>query len=211
MEQMIAMILLISTLLLLQIRRISASVGILAFQSVILAFTAGVMWYKTGITHLLTAAILTLLVKAILIPGILQFTIKKTDINREVERFTSKYTSLLIALVLSVAGYYVTDRLNLPGTVSGESYLPVSVILIFLGTFIMIDHKKAIMQGVGLITIENGLVLVAQSISYGMPMIVELGIFFDMLVTVIVIGILSFRIHSAFDSLNTEKMQNLKG
>ena len=47
----------------------------------------------------------------------------------------------------------------------------------------MIYDKKALMQGVGLITIENGLFLVALSISYGMPMMVEFGIFFDMLVT----------------------------
>ncbi|GAX89842.1 hydrogenase [Effusibacillus lacus] len=211
MDQVIAMSLLISTLMLFQIRKISDSVGILAFQSVILSLTAGAMWYKTGFSHLLTAAVLTLLVKAIVIPSILQYTIKKIDIKREVERFTSKYTSLFIALALSVAGFYLTSRLQLPGTEHGEPYLAVSIILIFLGTFLMIDHKKAIMQGIGLITIENGLFLVAESLSYGMPLMVELGIFFDILVTVIVIGILSFRIHSTFESLNTEKMQNLKG
>lgn len=211
MDQVIAISLLISALMLFQIRKISDSVVILAFQSVILSLTAAAMWYKTGITHLLTAAVLTLLVKAIAIPCILQYTIKKIDIKREVDRFTSKYVSLLIALALSGAGFYLTSRLHLPGTEHGEPYLSVSIILIFLGTFIMIDHKKAIMQGVGLITIENGLFLVAESLSYGMPLMVELGIFFDMLVTVVVMGILSFRIHSAFDSLNTEKMRNLKG
>ena len=83
--------------------------------------------------------------------------------------------------------------------------------MIFLGTFIMIDHKKAIMQGVGLITIENGIFLIAESIAYGMPMVVEFGVFFDLLVSVVVIGILMFRIYSTFDSLSTENMQKLKG
>lgn len=211
MEQWIAMALLISTLWLFFIRRINDSIAILAFQSFVLSLSAGLIWYKTGISHLLLAAALTLLVKAILIPYILQYTIKKIGIKREVERFTSKSVSLLIALTLSVIGFYVTSHLDLPGKEFSQSFLPVSIILIFLGTFIMIDHKKAIMQGIGLITIENGLFLVAQSMSYGMPLMVELGIFFDVLVTVIVIGILSFRIHSTFDSLNTEKMQNLKG
>lgn len=211
MDQWIAMTLLISTLWLFRIRKISDAIAILAFQSFVLSLSAGVIWYKTGISHLLIAAALTLLVKAILIPYILQYTIKKIGIKREVERFTSKSASLLIALALSVTGYYVTSRLDLPSKEFGQSFLPVSIILIFLGTFIMIDHKKAVMQGIGLITIENGLFLVAQSMSYGMPLMVELGIFFDMLVTAVVIGILSFRIHSTFDSLNTEKMQNLKG
>ena len=211
MDQWIAMLLLISAFWLLQIRKISDSVPILVFQSVVLALTAGIMWYETGLTHLLVAAVLTLIVKAVIIPYILHYTIKKIDVHRQVERITPKHTSIFIAIILSMAGFYVTSRLHLPSTKIGEPYLPISLVLVFLGTFIMIDHKKALMQGVGLITIENGLYLVALSISNGMPMMVEFGIFFDMLVTVIIIGILSFRIHSAFDSLNIENMRKLKG
>jgi hydrogenase-4 component E len=211
MALLIGLGLLISTILLFQIRKISDSCGILAVQAVMLSLTAIFMWFKTGISHLLVAAIFTLLVKALLIPFILYFTIWRIDIKREVERFTTHYISLLIAVVLSAAGYYIASSLNLPSTEYGQTFLPVSVIMIFLGTFIMIDHKKAIMQGVGLITIENGIFLVAEAIAYGMPLVVEFGIFFDVLVSVIVIGILLFRIQSTFDSLNTEKMQKLKG
>jgi hydrogenase-4 component E len=211
MDQWIAMLLLLSAFWLLQIRKISDSVPILVFQSFILAFTAGFLWYETGLSHLLVAAILTLIVKAVIIPYVLHYTLKKIDATREIERITPKYTSLLIAILLSVAGFYITSRLHLPSAEFGEPYLPISIVLVFLGTFIMIDHKKALMQGVGLITIENGLFLVALSISYGMPMMVEFGIFFDMLVTVIIIGILSYRIHSAFESLNIENMRKLKG
>jgi hydrogenase-4 component E len=211
MDQWIAMLLLFSAFWLLLIRKISDSVPILVFQSLILAFTAGFLWFETGLSHLLVAALLTLIVKSVIIPYVLHYTLKKIDSLRDVERITPKYTSLLIAILLSVAGFYITSRLHLPSTKYGEPYLPISLVLVFLGTFIMIDHKKALMQGVGLITIENGLFLVALSISYGMPMMVEFGIFFDMLVTVIIIGILSFRIHSAFESLNIENMRKLKG
>ena len=176
-----------------------------------LSLTAAAMWYKTGIAHLLVAAVFTLIVKGILIPYILYYTIRKIGVMREVERSTGRYTSLLIALVLAALGYYIAAQLNLPSKELGKTYLPVSVIMIFLGTFIMIDHKKAIMQGVGLITIENGIFLIAESIAYGMPMVVEFGIFFDLLVSVIVIGLLMSRIYSTFDSLSTENMENLKG
>ncbi|MDP4126965.1 MAG: hydrogenase [Bacillota bacterium] len=209
MDQWIAILLLISTLLFFLIRKISESIPIMVFQSLILVLTPIVMWYKTGFTHLLMAASFTLVVKVIIIPYILYYTLKKID--RDVERFTSKYTSLIIALGLSVLGFYVTARLHLPTTEFGGRFLPISIILVFLGTYIMIDHKKSLMQGVGLITIENGLFLVAQSISYGMPMIVELGIFFDMFVSVVIIGLLSFHIHSTFESTNVEKLKNLKG
>ena len=211
MELLIGSGLLLSTIMLFQIRKVVDAVTILALQSFILSLTAAAMWYKTGISHLLVAAAFTLVVKGILIPYILYYTIKKIGIVHEVERYTGQYSSLLVALVLSAAGYYIAAQLNLPSKELGRTYLPVSVIMIFLGTFIMIDHKKAIMQGVGLITIENGIFLIAESIAYGMPMVVEFGIFFDLLVSVIVIGILMFRIHSTFDSLSTENMQKLKG
>ena len=67
------------------------------------------------------------------------------------------------------------------------------------------------MQGIGVIVIENGLFLLTQAISYGMPLAVELGIFFYLFVDVVIIASLSFRIHSVFHSLNTEKMQDLRG
>jgi hydrogenase-4 component E len=186
-------------------------VPIVAFQSLILTFIVVLMWGETGGSHLLIVALFTLGVKGIAIPIILYYTIQKTGIERRVERITSKYISFLIALALSLFGFYVPSHLHLPQSVPNEVFLPVSIILVLLGTFSMIDHKKAIMQGVGLIILENGLFLLSESMSHGMPLLVELGIFFDVFVTVVVIGILSFRIHSTFGSLNTERMQNLKG
>lgn len=211
MDSLVAAGLLVSTLLLFKIQKMSDAVGIIAFQSALLALAAAIMGFKTGLTHLLLAAGLTVAVKTLMIPAILYYTIRKTDARQAVERMSSPHVSLLLATLLLVAGYYVAAHLELPGTEHGESYLTTSIMLIFLGTFTMIEHKKAIMQAIGLIVIENGLFLVTQSVSYGMPLVVELGIFFDLLVSAAVIAVLSFRIHSTFDSLNTDKMQNLKG
>ncbi len=210
-ENWISYAMLLSVVITLQVRKISDAVKLLSFQSVLLAGLAAVIAWKLGIRHLYTAVALTLMVKAIVIPYILHYTIIKIDIKREVERFFSKQFIFLSTIGLALLGYYVTLRLPLTGGIIGKEFFPVSVILIFLGSFIMISHKKAIMQGIGLITIENGLFLVAMSLTYGMPLIVEMGIFFDLLIAVIIIGILSYRIHSTFDSLNTEKLKNLKG
>lgn len=211
MEHLIGTLLLLSTLLLFQINKIRHCVGILVFQSLVLSLITVGMWMKTGFVHLLITAILTVTVKAILIPLILYYTVKKTGRDRGVERITSKSVSFMVALLVSLVGFSITSRLDLPGVQYGQPYLSISIILILLGTFILIDHKKAIMQGVGLIIMENGLFLVAASICYGMPLIVELGIFFDLLVTVIVIRSLSLRIQSTFNSLNIENMRRLKG
>jgi hydrogenase-4 component E len=75
----------------------------------------------------------------------------------------------------------------------------------------MISRRKAIMQVLALLCLENGLFLAAISLTYGMPLIVELGIFFDLLVAVMVLGILVYRIQETFDSMDVTKLSRLRG
>lgn len=211
MESLVTAVLLLSTLLLFRTKKTMDAVIIVAVQSTGLAVIALLMWQKTGMVHLLIASVMTMVVKALIIPYILFYTVKKTRAKRNVERTMGQFGSLLIALVLVVTGQYVASHLSLPGAEHGMRYLGAAIILVFLGTFTIINNKQILMQGIGVIVIENGLFLVTQSISYGMPLAVELGIFFDLFVAVVIIASLSFRIHSVFHSLNTEKMQDLRG
>jgi hydrogenase-4 component E len=74
----------------------------------------------------------------------------------------------------------------------------------------MITRKKAITQVIGLLVMENGLFMAAISITYGMPLIVELGIFFDVLVAVLIMGVFVFRIQGTFDTLDTSFLRRLR-
>lgn len=210
-EQTLIYSLLIAVIFMLQVRKVTTSVTLLAFQSVILTVLSIATAFKTATWSLLITAALTLTIKAIAIPFILHYTIRKIDIKRWTEPYISRQFSFAIALILLIVSYYVTANIHLPGNESVREFLPVSVSLIFLGSFIMIVHKKAIMQGVGLITIENGLFLLTISIFTGMPLVIELGIFLELLIMVIIIGILASRIHSTFHSLSTDKLTKLKG
>jgi len=210
-EQTLIYSLLITVMFILLVRKVTTSVTLLAIQSLILTILSIATAIQTATWSLFITAALTFVVKAIAIPFILNYTIEKINIKRFTEPYISRQFSFAIALVLLIISYYVTGPFQLPGNDQVREFLPVSVSLIFLGSLIMIVHKKAIMQGVGLITIENGLFLLTISIFTGMPLVVELGIFFELLIMVIIIGILSFRIHSAFHSLSTDKLTELKG
>jgi len=74
----------------------------------------------------------------------------------------------------------------------------------------MISRKKAITQIMGLLTMENGLFLAAISVTYGMPLIVELGIFFDILMAVLIMGLFAFRINRTFASVDTTILRRLR-
>jgi hydrogenase-4 component E len=88
--------------------------------------------------------------------------------------------------------------------------LPVSLAITLLGFFVMISRKKAITQILGLLAMEDGLFFAALSTSYGMPLVVELGVFFDILVSVIIMGIYVYRIKETFDTIDTDILRELK-
>jgi len=87
----------------------------------------------------------------------------------------------------------------------------VAIALFLIGFFMMINRRKALTQVLALLSLENGLFLAAISLTYGMPMIVELGIFFDVLVAAMILAILVYRIRETFDSMDVSRLSRLKG
>jgi hydrogenase-4 component E len=206
-----SVILVISALLLVWVKSIMSSIKILALQSLFLGIACLALGAQTGSAELYVMAVLTILVKAILIPFILAATMRKINIRREAEKYIGRGVSLLLASGLVVFNYVVTERLDLILLVAEIQTLPHAVSMLLIGLFVMVTHKKAIMQGIGLIVIENGLFLLALSTALGMPFFVEIGIFLDVLVSVILISILSYRMDQTFRSISTDWLRKLKG
>ena len=81
---------------------------------------------------------------------------------------------------------------------------------VLLAFMMMITCSKAVPQVIGFLALENGLFFAATSATYGMPMVVELGIALDVLVGMIILGIFFFQIRETFDSLDLKHMEKLK-
>ena len=62
----------------------------------------------------------------------------------------------------------------------------------------------------GFLALENGLFFAATSATYGMPMVVELGIALDVLIGVLILGVFIFQIREQFDSLDIRHLERLK-
>ncbi len=123
--------------------------------------------------------------------------------------------SILISGCLTLVGYVVAQSFYHPEETSvraalGHNTLAVAIALFLIGFFTMLNRRKALTQVLGLLSLENGLFLAAISLTYGMPLVVELGIFFDVLVAVMILGILVFRIREAFDSMDVSKLRKLR-
>jgi hydrogenase-4 component E len=161
--------------------------------------------------HLFVTATLTAGLKGLLIPWFLMRVVDRIGIRREIEPFLNVPASLLICLGLTVVGYRVST--GFPEGVSGVAHhiIGVGLSLLLIGLFLMVTRKKAVTQVLALLTVENAVFLIALGVTSGMPLVVELGISFDVLLAVLVLGILVRRIVDRFESMDVSRLSNLKG
>jgi len=83
--------------------------------------------------------------------------------------------------------------------------------MLLIGLFLMVTRKKAITQILAILTVENAVFLVAVGVTSGMPLVVELGISFDVILAVLILGILVHRIVDRFESMDVSRLSKLKG
>ncbi|VVB93762.1 Uncharacterised protein [uncultured archaeon] len=210
MVQLIIALILVSTFLILGSTRLYSCVRAFGIQSFLLACVAGIVAYSTGKNDIYIVAVLTLVIKAAVIPYIFIYIIREIKVKREIELYVNVSPSLIIGGVLVVISYYLIRSISIISELSSFA-LSASMSLVSIGLFVMISRKKAIMQMLGILIMENGLFLGAISLTYGMPLLVELGIFFDVLIGVLIMGILIFRINKTFETIDTDMLKTLIG
>jgi len=163
-----------------------------------------------GETHLFIAAFLTLATKGILIPLLLRRIVRQLRVTHEIQPYIGNTLSLAISGIL-VAVVYASLKEGIFVTGFSRNVLQISIAVILISLFIMITRKKALTQVIGLLFMENGLFLAGFSLTFGMPTIIELGVLFDMLMGVIILGIFAIQIKRAFASADLDKLTVLKG
>jgi hydrogenase-4 component E len=161
-------------------------------------------------THLYIAAILTLTTKGIIIPIFLRSIVRRMRVTHEIEPYISNSMSLAISGIL-VAVVYASLKDGIFITGFSKNVLQISIAVILISLFIMITRKKALTQAIGLLFMENGLFLAGFSLTFGMPTMIELGVLFDMLMGVIILGIFAIQIKRAFATADLDKLTVLKG
>ena len=161
-------------------RRLSACVDLFALQSAFLAATAALVAFLTGHKHIYFAAALTIVIKVIVLPRILRKVIERLNVSRELGMNINIPAGLLICGALVIIAFFITQP------------------IIPLGYLLTRD------------SLANGVFLGATAAAYGMPLIVELGVFFDVLVAGLIVGIYTHRLQDTFDSVDTSTLTVLK-
>ena len=204
-----ALLLLIAFAMLSQ-RRILSLINLFALQGLVLSASTAVVAWSSNQHHLYYSAELTLALKVIILPWILHRLIRKLNVKWDIEMLFNIPTTMLVGIVLVVFAFNLAAPISeMSGTIT-KGTLGIAMACVLLSFMMMITRSKAVPQVIGFLALENGLFFAATSATYGMPMVVELGIALDVLVGMIILGIFFFQIRETFDSLDLKHMEKLK-
>ncbi len=202
-----ALILFLSFTLLAQSRLVSG-IHVFAWQGAVLAGATALV-AASGAHHLFISAGLTLLLKALLIPWMLHRQVRKLELERHVETLPHAALVLMGGAALVIFSYWVVvpiERLELLAT---RNIISLSLAVVLLGLLIMVTRRQAVTQVIGFMSMENGLFLAAVAATHGMPLVVELGVAFDVLVAAVLFGVFFLHISESIDSLDTDRLNRL--
>ncbi|MFI5294130.1 MAG: formate hydrogenlyase [Thermodesulfovibrionales bacterium] len=191
-------------------RRMYGLIHLFAWQGLFLSISTAIVGFVAGKHHLYISSVLTLSLKVVLLPYILHVLILRLKIQKEVETIVNVPLTMLIGIALVILSYHLTAPVRELSTLVTRSTLAVALATVMIGLLMMITRRHAVTQIIGFLAMENGLFFAATSATYGMPLVVELGVALDVLIAAFIFGIFFFHIHTTFDSLDVERMARLK-
>jgi hydrogenase-4 component E len=209
-NSLLAALILLTAFAMLVQRRMYALLHLFAWQGFFLSVSTAIVGFVAKTHHLYISSLLTLMLKVILLPYILHVLIRKLKIHKEVETIVNVPTTMLMGIALVIFSYHLTAPIRELSTLMTKSTLAVALATVMLGLLMMITRRHAVTQIIGFLAVENGLFFAATSATYGMPLVVELGVALDLLIAAFIFGIFFFHINTTFDSLDVEQMARLK-
>lgn len=205
----LAALILVTSFALLAQSRVIATIKVFTWQGALLALTTALVAWDTQQTHLYFSALLTAVLKAGIIPWLLMRQARQLGILRDFDAVIRPGLILVAAGALVIFCYSIAlpiERLTQSIT---RDAIAISLANVMLGMLMLITRRKAITQVVGFMALENGLFFAAVTATQGMPMVVELGIAFDVLVAAVLFGIFFFHIRDSIESLDVDQLNRL--
>jgi hydrogenase-4 component E len=191
-------------------RRVVTLVNLLATQGALLCLATLLLAWRTNQHHLYISAGLTLGLKVIFLPWLLHRLIRRLNVYWDTEPQINASATMLLGLLIVIFAFGLAQPIAALASTAARSTIGIAIAVILLAFMTMITRRKAMSQVIAFLSMENGLFFGAMSATYGMPMVVELGVALDVLVAMLVLGVFFFQIREQFDSLDLHHLESLK-
>lgn len=199
-------LMIVMNFMLLNTSRLMSCIRIVAIQAVVVSVIALLSHLHSLDFRLIVLVIITVSLKAVVLPMVLKRVTIGTGIERELEPFVGYSLSLMAGGGLLGISFFMSHFLSIPDSGLSEFFLPASLFTIFTGLFIIIARKKAVTQVMGYMAMENGIYAFGVSLAIHEPFIVELSVLLDVFVAVLIMGVAIFHISQEFDHIDTDQL-----
>jgi len=191
-------------------RRILSLIHLFTLQGLTLVASTAVVAFVTHQHHLYYSAATTFALKVVAIPVMLHRLIHRLNVKWDIETLINIPTMMLVGIVLVIFSFNLALPIAQFSASIARGTLGIALACVLLSFMMMITRAKAVPQVIGFLSIENALFFAATAATYGMPMVVELGIALDVLVGILILGVFMFQIREQFDSLDIRHLEKLR-
>jgi hydrogenase-4 component E len=197
--------------LLVATRSIARSIWLLAAQGALVGLAALGVGLTEGVDHLVVGGSLALVAKAVVVPAVLFAMLRTTPVRVERHPYLGPRAGLAVAVLIVFVAQAAVSGVSLPVEAAGERALPAAIAEVLTGLLLVMTRRKAVSLLIGLFVFENGLAIVAFALTFGMPLVVEMGILFDLLIAVGVGWITTRRMIAVTGTASTDELRRLRG
>ncbi len=202
--------LILSAVLIVWRRDLSAITRLLAWQGVALAAIPILRGVYDGDAALIGVGLAVLVLRAVVLPQSLARAVgTESRSQREATPLVNTATSLLITAGLTLAAFAATRNLVKLQPAATTTAVPAATAVVLIALFVMVTRRHAVSQAAGFLMLDNGIAATAFLLTAGVPLIVELGASLDVLFAVIVIGVLTGRLSRTFGGADLDALQEL--
>lgn len=200
----------LTLLLLAGSKRLSTCISLFMVQSAVIAAQVFAIARLHQSTEAYLVGFVVIAVKVVAIPYALFYLVRKLRTTRDVKASLSPAPSVFIAAALILVSFSAVQSYAAELNVARDP-LAAAVAIMLTGCFLMITRNKALAQILGLLILENGIFMAALVTTFGMPLVIEIGVAFDLLIGVFLMGLFTFRIRESFADLDVSKLRRLRG
>jgi hydrogenase-4 component E len=208
---LLSFIFLLMSFLLIIRNSLAAQVRMFAVQSGVLTALAAVVAYFGGSGELFGVAVVFAVIKVIMIPNVLNRAVTKIGIQKAVAPYLGTSMTLAICAGLVVVAFYVMAPVTASKRLPTGDGIPLAFAAFLIGFFTTVNRRRALTQILGFLMLENSIFMIALLATYGVPLIVEMGVFLDVLVAVLILEVFVYRIRDNFESIDVKQLGSLRG
>lgn len=190
-------------------RDVAAQTMWLTVQGVALTGIAVILGADQAHPELYAVAAGVGLLRAVILPALVRRAINARAEDRETAPLINVSASLLTAATLVLLAYAVAQPLVRLEATAAARALPVGLAVVLIGLLVLVTRRKALSQIVGFLLLDNGITAIAFLAAAGVPILVELGVSFDLLLAVLVLRVLTARMRAVFGSADLDEMREL--